>query len=305
MKTYKNLYNEIVSMGNLTSAWRAARKNKTTREEVIRFEENLEKNLLDLHYELKSLTYKPRPLKTFVLRDPKTRVISKSDFRDRIVHHALISKTGEIFEKQFIYDSCAGQKGKGTLFALKRFDEFSRKVTNNFTTCGFCLKADIKHYFQNINHEKLMEIIGRRIKDGVVLWLFWQILKNGYKGNGLPLGNYTSQFLANVYLNDMDYLVKHDLKVRFYIRYVDDFVLLHPSWKKLAEWENAIGDFLVTHLKIELHKDKTNITSLVRGIDFVGFRNFYDEKLLRKRNIQKMQNKLKRYAWGSKFLGVV
>ncbi len=232
MKTYNNLYSELISLGNLTLAWRKARKGKTGREEIIEFEENLEKNLLGLHYELKNQTYKPIPLKTFILRDPKTRVISKSDFRDRVVHHALIRVIGPIFEKQFIYDSCAGQKGKGTLFAVKRFDKFSRKVTNNFTTCGFCWKADIKHYFQSINHEKLMEIIGRRIKDDRVLWLFWQILKNGYEEKGLPLGNYTSQFLANVYLNDLDYFVKQVLRAKYYIRYVDDFVLLHESQKK-------------------------------------------------------------------------
>ncbi|MBU0906719.1 MAG: hypothetical protein KKE05_01025 [Nanoarchaeota archaeon] len=244
MKTYNNLYDELISMGNLTLAWRAARKAKTLKEDVADFEENLEKNLLELHYGLKNQAYKPCPLETFVLCDPKTRVISKSAFRDRVVHHALIRTIGDIFEKQFIYDSCAGQKGKGTLFAVKRFDKFSRKVTNNFTGGGFCLKADVKHYFQNIEHEKLMEIIGRRMKDKKVLWLFWRILRNGYSGRGLPLGNYTSQFLANVYLNDLDYFVKHDLGVRFYIRYVDDFVLLHESQKKLWEWGGgALGLF--------------------------------------------------------------
>jgi hypothetical protein len=296
MKTYDNLYDELISMGNLTLAWREARKDKTTNDDVIEFEKNLERNLLNLHYELKNLTYKPKPLKTFILRDPKTRVISKSDFRDRVIHHALIRIIGGFFEKQFIYDSCAGQKGKGTLFAVKRFNKFSRKVTNNFTTCGFCLKSDVKHYFQSVVHEKLIEIINRKIKDEKILWLIWQILNNGdQEGVGMPLGNYTSQFLANVYLNDLDYFVKHHLRARFYIRYVDDFVLLHESQKKLCEWGWAIGTFLNNNLEIELHKDKTKIVPLKRGIDFVGFRNFCGSKLLRKRNIRKMRKRIVDY----------
>ncbi|MBU1103890.1 MAG: reverse transcriptase/maturase family protein [Nanoarchaeota archaeon] len=271
MKTYNNLYQQIYSMGNLTIAWRKARKDKTGREDVVEFEEDLIRNLLNLHYELKNQTYKPRELRTFILQDPKTRVISISDFRDRVVHHALINVAGGIFERQFIFDSCAGQKGKGALFAVERFDKFSRKVTNNFTTCGFCLKADVKHYFQNINHEKLMGIIGRRIKDEKVIWLFWQILKNCFDEKGMPLGNYTSQFLANVYLNELDYFVKHELGVKFYIRYVDDFVLLHSSRKNIFEWMEAIEVFLIDNLRIELHKDKTHIVPLTRGTDFAGF----------------------------------
>ncbi len=182
METYKNLYPIFCSMGNLVIAWRKAREGKTQRQDIIDFEQNLEKNLLELHNELINMSYSPLPLTTFVLRDPKTRVISKSDFRDRIVHHALINIIGKIFEKSFIYDSCANQKNKGNLFALQRFDEFRRKVTRNFTYSGFCLKADIKHYFQEVNHDILMEIICKKIKDEKIIQLIRRILNNANFG---------------------------------------------------------------------------------------------------------------------------
>lgn len=178
MKTHKNLYDYLCSMGNLTLAWRNARKGKTQTPVVIEFERDTLGNLMKLHCELKNKTYNPKPLITFVLRDPKTRVISKSDFRDRVVHHALILVIGDIFEKQFIYDSCANQIGKGNLFALERFDKYKRKVSKNFSCGAFCLKADIKHYFHEINCEILFSIIKRKIADEEVLWLTEKILQN-------------------------------------------------------------------------------------------------------------------------------
>ena len=186
MKTYNKLYPYLYSLGNLTLAWRKAREGKTLNEDIIDFEEKLEENLLSLHYELKNKTYKPKSLTTFILRDPKTRVISKSDFRDRVVHHALMNPIGEILEKRFIYNSCANQKKKGTTFALKRFEIYKRKVTKNYSRNAFCLKADIKHYFQKINHKILLEIISRKIKDRDILWLIQQILNNNvaHRGGG-------------------------------------------------------------------------------------------------------------------------
>ena len=168
----------LSSMGNLTLAWRRAREGKTHKKGVIEFEKNLERNLLDLHKELVSGIYKPKLLTTFVLRDPKTRVISKSNFRDRVVHHALINVIGLLFEKSFIYDSCANQIGKGNLFALNRFKKFQRKVTRNFTIGAFCLKADIKHYFDEVNHFVLMNILKRKISDKNILNLINKINAN-------------------------------------------------------------------------------------------------------------------------------
>ena len=182
MKTYNNLYEEICSMNNLANAWRNARKDKTKKDYVIDFEQNIRENLLELRNLLLNQTYFPKPLKVFILRDPKTRRISKSEFVDRIVHHALVRIIEPIFDKTFIYDSCANRKGKGNLFALERFDCFKRKVTNNLHSEGFCLKADIRHYFDSIGHDILFKIIKRRIKDEKVLWLIKRILTN------LPVG---------------------------------------------------------------------------------------------------------------------
>lgn len=192
METYTNLYKEIYSMGNLTIAWRKARKGKTSRTDIIDFDKDIEKNLLMLHNELKTKTYTPKKLINFILRDPKTRKISKADFRDRLVHHSLMNIIAPIFEKGFIYDSCAGRIGKGTIFAIQRFEKFSRKVSQNSKNYsnrfndknyvkGYCLKADIKQYFQNINHEILISIIKRKIKEENVIWLIRQIINANFE----------------------------------------------------------------------------------------------------------------------------
>src|SRR4030043_1782354 len=323
MKTYNKLYEEICSMNNLANAWKEARKGKTKKLYVIEFERNLRENLLQLRKELLEQTYKPQQLVTFILRDPKTRKISKTAFRDRIIHHAIVRVIESIFERIFIYDSCANRKGKGNLFALKRFKYFIKKVSekgdcleNKFNDknfiFGYCLKADIKHYFQEINHNVLLETIQRKISDEKTILLIKQILNNkiqtsrereretraSFIKKGMPLGNLTSQFFANIYLNELDYFVKHTLRAKYYIRYVDDFVILHKSKLQLKIWKVQINDFLRDRLKLELHPDKSKIVSLSKGVDFVGFRNFYHFRLLRKRNIRKILCRLKQFQQG-------
>jgi len=297
MENALNLYEQIYCLKNLILAYKRARKGKTKKIYVKEFEENLAYNLKVLYDELKEQTYSPKSLVTFILRDPKTRKISKSAFRDRIIHHALFKIIEPIFEKIFIYDSCANRIGKGNLFALKRFNFFKRKVTNNLHSEAFCLKADIKHYFQEVNHEVLLEMIKRKIIDERIIELIKKILINGQVKEeiGMPLGNLTSQFFANVYLNELDYFVKHTLRVKYYIRYVDDFVILHKSERQLELWKLEIDDFLRNKLKLELHKDKSRIISLSKGIDFVGFRNFYYFRLLRERNIEKILFSVEQY----------
>ena len=218
-------------------------------------------------------------LKTFIFRDPKTRKISKSDFRDRVMHHALINMIEPIFDNSFIHDSYANRKGKGTLKALQRFDYFSRKVSKNNTRDCFVLKADIKHYFEEVDHEILLQIILKKIRDKNVIWLIKQILKNSANfkveraiSKGMPLGNLTSQIFANLYLNKVDNFIKRRLKVKFYIRYVDDFVILSESREQLEEWEYKIRMFLKQNLNLELHEDKTRIISLKQGVDFIEIR---------------------------------
>ena len=210
----KNLYEKIYSIKNIILAWKKARKRKTKKQYVKDFEENIAYNLKVLHDELKNQTYTPKPLQTFILRDPKTRKISKSEFRDRVVHHAIVNVLEPIFDKIFIYDSCANRKGKGNLFAIKRFELFKGKITNNLKLEAFCLKADIKHYFEEINHKILINAIRRKIKDNRVIWLIKRILEFGERRGkityyldrkGIPLGNLTSQFFANIYLHEIDF----------------------------------------------------------------------------------------------------
>lgn len=178
MKTYKNLYNNLSHRENLFLACLKTRKGKTRKYYVKKFEENFVDNIKNLHEELKNQTYKPASLKKFIIRDPKTRIIHKSIFKDRIVHHAIINVLESIFEPIFIYDSYASRKNKGHHKALERFDYFKRIISKNNTRTCYVLKADIKHYFQEVDHEILLNILKRKIGDEKVIFLIEKILKN-------------------------------------------------------------------------------------------------------------------------------
>ncbi len=278
-------------------AFYRAREGKTLKLYVIKFENNLKENLLNLRNELIFHTYRPRPLKTFILRDPKTRKISKSDFRDRVVHHAICNIIAPFYEEKFIYDSFANRIGKGNFNAIERFNKFKRKVSRNNTIKCFVLKADIKHYFETVNHSILLKILKKRIKDEKLIWLIKLIFENHktqIKGKGMPLGNLTSQFFANVYLNDLDQFVKHELKAKYYIRYVDDFVIFHQSRKLLEIYKEKINDFIKNNLDIELHPDKSQVLKLNKGINFLGFRIFYYHKLIIRKNKRRFEKKFER-----------
>lgn len=303
MKSYNSLYAKVCSIENLQLAFKKARRGKTRKPYVISFEANLNRELQKLKTELETFSYVPRPLKTFVIRDPKTRVISASDFRDRIIHHALCNILEPIFEKTFIYDSYASRKNKGTHKAIKRFDEFKRKTAKNGKlvkyakteneVVGYVLKADIRHYFDSVNHEILLAIINRKIRDKGILWLIKKILDNhSNPSRGMPIGNLTSQLFANVYLNELDHFVKHTLRAKYYIRYLDDFVILDRNREKLKYYKSQINEFLKT-LKLELHPDKSKIIPLHNGINFLGFRIFYHYKLLKKSNTRLFYKRMK------------
>ena len=302
MKSYKNLYPKLCSYENLKKAFEKARKNKSSMPYVIEFEKDLENNLRNLKKDLESFTYKPAPLKRFIIKDPKTRVIRKSIFRDRVVHHAVVNILDPIYEKVFINDSYANRINKGTLAALVRFDKFNKKVSKNGSlvnlardnnmTKGYVLKADIKHFFDSVNHEIMIKMFRRKIKDEKVIWLIKLILKNfDDDKKGMPLGNLTSQFFANVYLNDLDYFVKNKLRMKYYFRYVDDFVILHEDKKELIICKEKITKYL-TNIKLELHPDKSKIFPLYKGVDLLGFRVYYYYKRIRKRNLKSFKHKL-------------
>ncbi len=193
------------------------------------------------------------------------------------------------------YDSYANRIGKGTLNALKRFNYFKRKASKNNKRVCFVLKADVKHYFDEVDHQVLLGIIRTKIKDEKILWLIKKILNNfntKTECKGMPLGNLTSQFFANIYLNELDQFVKNELKAKYYIRYVDDFVILENKKETLVEYKKKIDEFL-RMLKIELHPDKSKIIKLKQGIPFLGFRIFYNYGLMKKSNMRKMRRRIK------------
>jgi len=207
MKSHKNLYPKITSRRNLYLAYKKARKRKTNKHYVREFEKDLLNNLKSLRTELLLHSYKPKPLETFIVRDPKTRKINKSDFKDRIAHHAINNVLEPIYEKTFIQDSYANRKGKGTLKALQRFDQFKRRVSRNGKTKGwfnnnqikgYCLKADIKHYFEEVNTSTLLKIIKRKIKCNKTLWLIKQILNN-YGGGRTEKWNASWQLNLSIF----------------------------------------------------------------------------------------------------------
>ncbi|MBD3164069.1 hypothetical protein GF323_02640 [Candidatus Woesearchaeota archaeon] len=303
MQKPKDLYDALCSYDNLFLAYKKARKHKTTKVYVIEFESNLEINLNQLRSELLLHSYQPKHLVNFTVRDPKTRKISKSEFRDRVIHHALCNIIEPIFDKTFISDSFANRIDKGTLNAVKRFDHFRRKANKNNTLPCYVLKADIRKYFENINHNILLKIIKHKIKDKNIIWLIRKILKNcatqrGGEGlfnceKGMPLGNLTSQFFANVYLNELDKYVKHKLKAKYYIRYVDDFVILGSDKNRLEKHKENINNFLRQKLKIDLHPDKSKILPMGSRLTFLGFRIFSHHKLLKKSNLRNMRKKFR------------
>jgi retron-type reverse transcriptase len=298
MKTYKNLYSEICSFENLYLAFIKAKRRKRYKKGVGEFEYNLEKELFDIRRNLENLSYRPSKLKKFVLKEPKKRAIFVVNFKDRVVHHALCNVIEPIFNKSFIFDSYACRKNRGTHRAMRRIDEFKRKVTKNKTRKVHVLKIDMKKYFDNINHRILLEIIKKRIKDKRTLWLIATILGNYHKNQqseevGIPIGNLTSQLFANIYLNKLDHFIKEELRVKYYIRYMDDLFILSNSINFLLETKNAIDKFSKMELNLKLHPKKSKIFPLKRDIDFLGYRIFYDYKLLRKGSEKRIKNKLK------------
>ncbi|MFH1174801.1 MAG: reverse transcriptase domain-containing protein [archaeon] len=299
MATDEDMFTRLCSYTNLELAFQKARRGKTLKSYVIDYEANLKENLLKLRNELLLLTYRPLPLKTFILHDPKTRKISKSDFRDRVIHHAVCNIIEPLFDKTFIYDSHANRLGKGTFKAIIRYEQFARQVSKNNTRTVFVLKVDVKHYFDTVDHKMLMQILARRISDERVLWLIGVILANHHtteEGKGMPLGNLTSQFFANVYLNELDQFVKHELRAKYYIRYVDDFVIMHTSQKVLDEYKRRIDDFLNDHLAVALHPDKSKVIPLVQGVVFLGFKIHPYHKRVRDKNVRKFERKLADHA---------
>jgi len=297
MKTYRHLYQEVVFFGNLYMAHLEAARGKRGHSDVAAFEFNLEDNLLQLQEELQAQTYRPAPYDSFRIADPKPRLISAADFRDRVVHHALVRVIEPLFERRFIPDSYANRIGKGNHRALDRCQEFARRYR-------YVLQCDVRQFFPSIDHTILRGILARVIADPDVVWLMDCILESGVgvlndeydmawfpgddlfaanRPRGLPIGNLTSQFWANCFMDPLDHFVKRVLRCKGYLRFVDDFLLFADDKRTLWEWKGAAQDFTAS-LRLALHERESTVYPVTNGIPFLGFRVYPSHRRLKRAN---------------------
>ena len=288
MKTYKNLFERVCSFENLYSSYLKARRGKNDSSEVLQFTYSLENNLIALQKKLRNGTYRTGKYRNFTIFEPKKREISALPFKDRVVHHAVCSVIEPVFEKTFIFDSYACRKGKGTHAGASRLQSFLRKNTKN---C-FALKCDVKRYFPSVDHKTLKKMLKEKIADKKLLALLSQIIDSPGGKKGIPIGNLTSQLFANIYLNKLDSFVKHGLRAKHYIRYMDDFVILHESKKQLQCWKTQIEHFLHS-IKLGFSEKKANVFPVRKGIDFLGYKLFAFHRLIRKSTVKRFLHRIK------------
>ena len=289
-------YEDIISVENLLDAWKEFLNGKKSRADVQEFQRHLMSNIFLLHRELKAKVYKHSAYEAFNISDPKPRSIHKAKVRDRLLHHAIYRILYPFFDKKFISDSFSCRVGKGIHKALERFNTFSRKVSKNHSRTRWVLKCDIRKFFASIDQKILLDILNKHISDTDLLWLLQNIIESfssTQKGKGLPLGNLTSQLLVNIYMNEFDQYVKHRLKVKYYIRYADDFVILSENRVWLEDILVEMQTFLSNQLKLDLHPNKVFIKTIASGVDFLGWVHFPYHRVLRTATKRKMFRKLK------------
>jgi len=292
MKRKGYLFEKLYSFENLYAAFKKAFKGSGRTEEACRFHFHLESELLKLKEELKSDTYRPARYRYFKTFDPKERTISVAPFRDRVVHHAVVRVLEPIFESTFIFDSYATRKEKGAHRAVKRAQKYLKRGFYYF-------KADVLKYFDSVDHDILLGLVRRKIKDQRVLELVERIIRNSdvsrglARGRSLPIGNLTSQFFANVYLDPLDHLIKDRLGVKCYVRYMDDMVLFSDSKVYLKDALREVRTFLGDQLKLTLNPRSTFLNSRLNGLPFLGFRIFPNVIRVKRENLKRVKSKLK------------
>ncbi len=293
---FGHIYNDIISLDNLLISWQEFLCGKRNRKDVAEFSLHFMDHVLLLYQELINKTYQHGAYQAFKINDPKPRDIHKACVRDRIVHHAIYRSLYPFFERQFVYDSYSCRDDKGTHRAVRRLRSFANIVSHNYTTTAWILKCDIRKFFASIDHAILKNILSRYIVDKDIIWLLGQIIDSFSidKENtvGLPLGNLTSQLLVNIYMNEFDQFMKRDLKVKYYIRYADDFLILSRDKNYLENLLLQIAKFLNNDLKLSLNYSKVSIKTLSSGVDFLGWVNFPHHRVLRTKTKQRMFKKL-------------
>ena len=304
-------YQEIVSLENLFAAWQEFLAGKKKKKDVQEFGLRLADNILQLHEELANFSYRHGNYTAFNISDPKPRNIHKVCVRDRILHHAIYRQLYPFFDKTFISDSYSCRIGKGVHKALDRFKAFGYQAGKNNTRTFWVLKCDIKKFFASIDHKILLEILTGYIADKDIMRLLQQViksfnsnhpasdalgtppLKGGDTARGLPLGNLTSQLFCNIYMNEFDQFVKHQLKAKYYIRYADDFVFLSADKNQLFYFLPRASEFLEGWLGLKLHPNKVFVQTLASGVNFLGFVNFPRHRVLRNTTSRRMFKRVK------------
>lgn len=289
-------YNDIISIKNLCEAWHEFVRGKKYKQDVAEFSLNLSRNIFWLHEELRIKTYRHGAYEAFSISDPKPRSIHKAKVRDRLLHHAIYRVLYPHFDKKFIYDSYSCRHGKGTHRALDRFRQFTWQVSHSGSRVCWVLKCDVRKFFASIDQATLLEIVKKHIVDADTLWLIRTVVASFQStgpGKGLPLGNLTSQLLVNVYMNEFDQYMKHGLRQKYYIRYADDFVIMHHDRGVLMEVLPKVHDFLEDRLKLSLHPKKVFIETVSSGVDFLGWVHFFDHRVLRTATKRRMFQKIK------------
>lgn len=269
-------YERICDFKNLYKAHTVARLGKRATREVIDFEMNLAENLTEISDALKNGTYEISGYYSFMVHDPKVRMIHALHYRDRVVQHCICDEVlAPTLDKRLIYDNAACRIGKGTHFAIERLSGFLRKFYRKHGTNGYFLKCDIRKFFDNIDHGILRRKLQKVFKEGKTLSLLYQIIDSYEKlpGKGLPLGNQTSQWFAIFYLNDLDRLIKEKLQIRYYSRYMDDCVLIHEDKEYLKHCLETMRDFAEAELDLSFN-EKTEIFPIKNGVDYLGW-HFY------------------------------
>jgi len=297
MKRHGGLWEDIVDFENIKLAHKNAKRGKGDYRGVRKVESNREYWLRKVQEVLVDKGFTTSDYYVFKVYEPKEREIFKLPYYpDRIVHHAILNVLKPIWNKIFIYDVYSSIEGKGIHKAIDRLSKFLR----NEQATQYCLQFDISKFYPSVDHKIMLERLKHKVKDPDLLWLLEDIVQSPNGDKGIPIGNYTSQYFANIYLNKFDHWIKHDLGIDYYVRYADDGVILSGSKEKLHAIKDTIERYLESNLKLSLNP-KTQVFPVDdRGIDFLGYRTFRDYRLLRKRSAKKFKRKLKtikNYFW--------
>lgn len=294
MKRYGNLYRKIYDLKNLYKAYNICLRGKRLKRGVLPFTYKLSSELLRLQCELRNETYQVGKYYSFYVFEPKKRLVQALPFRDRVVQQALCQIITPVIEKTFIRDTFACIKDRGTHIGSKRLQFFLRDAQSRWGK-AYCLQCDIASYFPSIDHSILFNLFSRKIKCRPTMRLIRLITNSNKQSVGIPIGNLLSQLSANLYLSFLDHHAKEAWGVRYYLRYMDDFCIIHANKKYLAYLKSEIEKFLNNQLAIYLNR-KTSIFPIAQGVDFLGYRTWTTHKLVRKRSIKNMRRKLKAMA---------